>query len=39
MQWEGLYKGEKSLQGRGREIVKRIETIEHHLVLRTWNTF
>ena len=39
MQWEGLYKGEKFLQGRGREIVKRIEIVEHLPVLRTWTLF
>ena len=32
MQWEGLYKGNESLRGRGRNIEKRIETVEHHLL-------
>ena len=36
MQWERVYKGKKSLQGRAREKrVERIEPEEHHLVLRT----
>ena len=35
MQWEGLYKGNESLQEGGRNIEKRVEIIEHHFVSRT----